>query len=259
MLVIDEIQNQITNLQRQVDELRTYELNYVSRLNVASSGAGVGQVVAAVEDAVTNSQSRVFILRHNSTGTPAANFGTQLHFEAESTTTENRDVASIGASWATATDASRLGQLQLYTRHSAGLTEGLKLQATSTTVTDVTVPNGDFYTEAFQRYDSTSTVTGWLSFTQKVIEYKKIGRFVFVNFRLAGTSNATTISFTLPHAENQTGDTRTMCLTQDNGGALETGYVTVTTSTATVTRLAGAYTNAGTKVAHGQFFYEATS
>src|SRR3990167_5861782 len=48
-------------------------------------------------------------------------------------------------------------------------------------------------------YGGTSTITGWSSFTNQKIFYTKVGKLVFVAFDLNGTSNATTVSFTLPY------------------------------------------------------------
>src|SRR5205814_10418940 len=58
--------------------------------------------------------------------------------------------------------------------------------------------DGDIYTVAWMDYSATSTIVVWTSFTSKLIFYKKIGKDVFVQFELTGTSNATTSTFTLP-------------------------------------------------------------
>jgi len=47
-------------------------------------------------------------------------------------------------------------------------------------------------------YSATSTIVGWSSFTVKKISYKIIDDAMIVDFNLEGTSNATTISFTIP-------------------------------------------------------------
>lgn len=47
-------------------------------------------------------------------------------------------------------------------------------------------------------YSATSTVVGWSSFTTKKISYKIIDDVMILDFNLEGTSNATTISFTIP-------------------------------------------------------------
>jgi len=59
---------------------------------------------------------------------------------------------------------------------------------------------GDIYTTAWTDYSSTSTITGWSSFTVQKIYYKKVGDLGVVEFLISGTSNAATASFTLPVA-----------------------------------------------------------
>lgn len=51
-------------------------------------------------------------------------------------------------------------------------------------------------------YSTISTIVGWSSFTTKLIHTKKIGKIVFVSFILAGTSNATNITFTVPYTSS---------------------------------------------------------
>jgi hypothetical protein len=48
-------------------------------------------------------------------------------------------------------------------------------------------------------YSSSSTVVGWSSFTRKTILCNVIGKLLIVQYSLIGTSNATTVSFTLPN------------------------------------------------------------
>lgn len=52
--------------------------------------------------------------------------------------------------------------------------------------------------ETWVDYSATSTVVGWSSFTTKKISYKIIDDVMIVDFNIEGTSNATTISFTIP-------------------------------------------------------------
>jgi hypothetical protein len=66
---------------------------------------------AAVSDAVTNAVSDALKLRHESSGTPAAGFGTGLLFQGESSTTPNSDMARMAASWTDATHATRTAKL----------------------------------------------------------------------------------------------------------------------------------------------------
>lgn len=111
-------------------------------------GLSVGSAVSAAAgtmlelttgDAVTAAFTDVQILRHNSSGTPAANFGGSLLFKLESTTTENRDAARIGALWTTATDASRTSAVVIQTVNNAGaLAEVARFNASGLTLPNMT-------------------------------------------------------------------------------------------------------------------------
>lgn len=66
--------------------------------------------------ALTNGITSAAIFTAESTGTPAAGFGVQMFFRAESDTTTGRNIGSFDYSWADATDASRKARwaLQVY-------------------------------------------------------------------------------------------------------------------------------------------------
>jgi hypothetical protein len=61
--------------------------------------------------------------------------------------------------------------------------------------------SGDLYTVTWTDYSGSSTIVGWTTPTAK-IRYKKIGKLVWVQYQITGTSNAGTTSFTLPFANN---------------------------------------------------------
>jgi hypothetical protein len=105
-------------------------------LNVgAAAGAAAGQISATVNDAATNTASTVLTLGHNSTGTPAASFGSVLLFTLESSTTADRNAAAIITRWSTATDASRAGQGQLVAYDATTLREALRWGTTGSAPT----------------------------------------------------------------------------------------------------------------------------
>jgi hypothetical protein len=58
-------------------------------------------------DAATTTVTQALAIAHNSSGTPAAGFGSRALWCLESSTTEDRDVATLDTTWATATDATR--------------------------------------------------------------------------------------------------------------------------------------------------------
>jgi len=89
-------------------------------LNVGTAtGAGTGVVKATASDAGTTNAAQVIVLGHDSSGTPAANFGTSIAMNAKSATVADREIALIAARWATATDASRKGQFVLFVYDTA--------------------------------------------------------------------------------------------------------------------------------------------
>jgi hypothetical protein len=123
---------------------------------------------------------------------------------------------------------------------------------------------GDLYTTAFTDYSSTSTVTGWTSFTSKKIFYKKIGKLIFVTFELTGTSNATTASFTLPNSVNTSVGVQIINFAKDNSGTPVAGTAFMDPNTATVVFIptvggsSSGWTNSGTKSVIGQLSYQTT-
>ena len=72
-------------------------------ISISSAGA----INAVVTDAVTNTTSTVQTFWHRSTGTVAANFGTNLVFNLHSDNGTDRSAADTRIFWTTATDASR--------------------------------------------------------------------------------------------------------------------------------------------------------
>lgn len=49
-------------------------------------------------------------------------------------------------------------------------------------------------------YSATSTINGFSSFTTKIIQVINMGAYDLINYDIGGTSNATTLSFTVPNA-----------------------------------------------------------
>lgn len=154
------------------------------------------------------------------------------------------------------------GSGEVYTVGDVRIGGGLYVGSTATDPpADTIIADGDIYTTALTDYSATSTVTGWSSFTTKLIAYKKIGKTVHVWFLLDGTSNATTATFTLPHS-NQIGSTlEAVCRVVDNGTfQTNPGRISMVASSSTVTLhldLTGtAFTASGNKQARGQFSYE---
>ncbi len=130
--------------------------------------------------------------------------------------------------------------------------------------TKATIDNeGNFYSVAWTDYSATSTIVGWVSFGTKSIYYKKIGKLVFVCFTIIGTSNATSISFTLPYTSANTIVTfggAMRIATNNDVGITGASCVRLLSNSATVNcytdMYEAAWTNSGNKVVSGSFWYE---
>lgn len=107
-------------------------------------------------------------------------------------------------------------------------------------------------------YSATSTIVGWSSFTTKVIKYRVIGKMVFVNFGLNGTSNSATTSFTLP-SNNVNATTLVNGMYAVNNGVQVRGMSVTTLNSNTILLFqneSATWTASGLKYIYGQFFYE---
>lgn len=108
-------------------------------------------------------------------------------------------------------------------------------------------------------YSATSTITGWSSFTVKVIRYKVVGNLVFVFWDLRGTSDATTITFTLPYNSTLGMTLVVMIRGRDNGTYVAgTGVLTHTSNLIQgfSSISGGTWTASGTKEFQGELYYE---
>jgi hypothetical protein len=94
-------------------------------LNSACRGAFIGTTIN------TSTVTQAFVIGMNSSGTPAAGFGGRVEFLGESSTTANRTVADITASWNVATDASRASDLCFHAYYIATAQEGIRIRGAS--------------------------------------------------------------------------------------------------------------------------------
>lgn len=137
---------------------------------------------------------------------------------------------------------------------------------------NVVITPTDIYSVAWTDYAATSTITGWSSFTanRKVIKYKKLGKTVYVIWHLEGTSNATTVSFTLPYTCVNTSGTGYPSsygtyFGYDNGAyltAVQSTYISAGTNLVehrTAPNAAAGWTASGAKISSGTLFYESTT
>lgn len=120
------------------------ETNGVSRLAITGGASTGGATTITDVTANTNTVENVLTLRANSSGTAAANFGTGLLFQGESTTTDNQDMVLLSPIWTTATHASRTSALVYKDVSSGGaLTERFRFTPSGmTTATAYTIGGG---------------------------------------------------------------------------------------------------------------------
>ncbi len=99
----------------------------VSRLGV--TGAGVTTI--NLGDAATNAASNLLVLQHNSSGTPAAGFGSTILTRLASSTTDDQSAATDIVTWATATHASRKAR-RVFNIYDTAAREALRIEASGT-------------------------------------------------------------------------------------------------------------------------------
>lgn len=97
-----------------------FETNGVVRASISSGTTTGGALTLTDVTANTSTVEDAVTIQTNSTGTAAANFGPGLLFQGESSTTDNRGMARIGALWTTATDASREAKLSIQLGDNGG-------------------------------------------------------------------------------------------------------------------------------------------
>jgi len=117
---------------------------------------------------------------------------------------------------------------------------------------------GDFYTVPWTDYSGTSTVVGWASTTNKSIKYKKVGKLLFCQYHIAGTSGSTATTFTLPYLAIDAGNTYAPCAALDNSLVVNTPIAFAGNPTVQFYKdyNGTAWTASGTKVIAGEIFFE---
>lgn len=108
-------------------------------------------------------------------------------------------------------------------------------------------------------YSATSTIVGWSSFTTKIIKYRIIGKQLFCIYNFNGTSNSTSVTFTLPNSVVNS-NLRAFGLSVDNAIAIGTSLISQNAGSNVINvykdSIATSWTSSGSKLAYGQFFYE---
>ena len=145
------------------------ETNNVTRATVTTGASTGGAWTATNVTANTNTATEIVTYQVNSTGTAANDFGHSLLFQAESSTTDNRDQAKFTTGWTTATDASLGSKVGIHLRKKGSAlaevfqmnrstnTAGAILLGSSNAVT--IMPNGITNAQAFTVGNSSSPVS----------------------------------------------------------------------------------------------------
>jgi len=112
-------------------------------------------------------------------------------------------------------------------------------------------------TTAWIDYSATSTITGWSSYTTKLIQYEYVGKTMRVMVQLEGTGTGTTTSFTLPFNASAWGTQYFILQTQNNTTqSASVAWVAANGSTVTVSNSAStttSWTNGVLRNVRGQF------
>ncbi len=85
------------------------------------------KITATASVSNTNSIADRLLIKTNSTGTAAAGFGGQIKFQGESSTTNDRDMFTIGSIWTVATDAVRTSAVVFSLANSGSLSEAARI------------------------------------------------------------------------------------------------------------------------------------
>lgn len=143
----------------------------------------------------------------------------------------------------------------------SSISNGEAMSSVRTKLNSVITEINILYSVDWTDYSATSTIVGWSSFTTKTIRYRIIGKQLFCCYYLAGTSNSTASSFTLPNNCVNIAEVNAYHRYYNNGAAGTTLPVSSISSASNVVNLyttfaAGGWTNLGTKIIIGEIFYE---
>jgi len=113
-------------------------------------------------------------------------------------------------------------------------------------------------TAAWVDYSATSTITGWSSYTTKLIKYQVVGNIMRVMVQIEGTGTGTAVSFTLPNSATAWG-TQYFILHTRNNTTQSASVATVAANGSTVTvsnsaSTTSSWTNGVGRDVQGQFF-----
>lgn len=100
-----------------INGIQTFSASPV--LSVGATSAG--NLNITINDATANNITEVLSLGHNTTGTPANGIGTEIDLYAETSTTPDSRLSTIGSTWTDVTNATRTSNLYFQTRTNGAL------------------------------------------------------------------------------------------------------------------------------------------
>lgn len=117
--------------------------------------------------------------------------------------------------------------------NSASASQYLKVDANKDLESTSSIPMSDINV-TITDYASTSTITGFSSFTTKIIQVIDMNAYDLINFDLAGTSNATTLAFTIPNSLSSSAPSVSAIIHSLSGATNGSGLAQIAISSSTV-------------------------
>ena len=139
-----------------------FETNNVPRVAITGGASTGGAMTLTDVTANTSTIENALVVQAQSSGTAATGFGTGIVLRGESSTTNDRDMFSIGASWTTATDASRVAKAVFSVANNTALSESFAAVAGGITIgasAQPTLTNASFTTAGAYTFGNSANNT----------------------------------------------------------------------------------------------------
>jgi hypothetical protein len=204
-------------------------------------------------DEVAITAQAAALLLANPTGTPVDGKNLVIRIKDNGTAqaiTYDTEYRAIGVTLPTTTVINKTIYLGLV----------YNLTDTKWDVVGVSIEGADsLYDSGWIDYSATSTVVGWSSTPTKQLSYRILGKQMFVMFSFIGTSNSTTVTFTIPNDSVGTNTWTAFGYAVNNGASTGAGLVQRASANTIVCyrdSIGNAWTASGTKRISGEFFIE---
>jgi hypothetical protein len=126
----------------------------------------------------------------------------------------------------------------------------------------LTITTGlDVYTEGWTDWSSSVSLTGFSATSNNNVFYKRIGKFIFLTFKIDGTSNSTSTSMTLPFTRASDGFALDFPISSyNNAVAVAGGMGQIASGGSSISffrdSTGTSWTNSGAKGVYGQIVYQ---